>query len=452
MVDLMPRILVVALVVSAAFTAFAHAQEPPPQPPPQPPPVTVEPAPTPDAVVPSSTDEPEGPAAETKRRGLFRLGPVWVSPVFRVGTIGLDTNVLYMRNDRRTDIMGSGGPGLNLVLPFGHATELVSETQVNYTHFVRTASQRHLGGGETVRLARTTPRSTFTLQESFIRTYDRPSYEVDRRIVLDREQTALDLSQRLFGRTRLLAGAARSRTQLPRTEQFLGVDLGRTLQSDDWLVRGGLGYALTPKTSFIVDGTHTTTNFPSDNTRDGVSRELRGGLRTDSTALISGQLLLGVGFFNLAARPAERTRYNVADVEATWHVSPRTSLGVQYTDRLQYSALVLAGAPTLRTETVGVRVVKELLWRLDLRLEGIYNRFRNTSDIALTTADGPVAGRRKDTVRSGSADLGYVFRSRLRVGVKASYTERDSSLDYFGVQGLVVGGTVTYEPSLSFGR
>jgi len=43
-------------------------------------------------------------------------------------------------------------------------------------------------------------------------------------------------------------------------------------------------------------------------------------------------------------------------------------------------------------------------------------------------------------------DLGYRLRPRLRIGVTASYGDQATTIDYFGVEGLVVGATVRYNP------
>ena len=43
-------------------------------------------------------------------------------------------------------------------------------------------------------------------------------------------------------------------------------------------------------------------------------------------------------------------------------------------------------------------------------------------------------------------EIGYQFRPRVRIGVRASYTTRDSPFQTFGVDGLLAGLTVQYNP------
>jgi hypothetical protein len=49
-------------------------------------------------------------------------------------------------------------------------------------------------------------------------------------------------------------------------------------------------------------------------------------------------------------------------------------------------------------------------------------------------------------VREAGAELGYQFRTRVRIGVTATYTTRRSAFETFGVEGLLAGLTVQYNP------
>ncbi len=53
---------------------------------------------------------------------------------------------------------------------------------------------------------------------------------------------------------------------------------------------------------------------------------------------------------------------------------------------------------------------------------------------------------RNDRIREAGAELGYQFRSRIRAGVTASYTDRVSTIETFGVEGLLAGFTLQYNP------
>jgi hypothetical protein len=379
----------------------------------------------------------------------LHIGPFYFTPTLRLGTIGVDTNVFYTPTDRQTDVTASGSPGLEMVLPIRESARFVSRGTINYLYFVRTRSQRRFSGSALARLEAKGGRTEASLQEAYARSYGRPNYEVDRRIVQTQESTSANLRRRLFGRTSLLAVAERSQSKVPPGEVFLGVDLARTLS--DRVYRGGLTgeYALTAKTAFLLDGTRELHRFPSAPVRNGHFDSARAGLRTSSTTLLSGVLMIGVGRFHFNATPSNDRRYATAQADVTWHVSPRTRLGGSYERRLAYTAFdTLAQAPIVRLEVFGGKVEKELVGRrVDLRLTGTVTRFVSDAPISITSADGSRrTAVRDDTVRTGLADLGYRFRSHLRIGVSAGYAARSSTFSDLGIKGLILGGTLNFSP------
>jgi hypothetical protein len=94
-----------------------------------------------------------------------------------------------------------------------------------------------------------------------------------------------------------------------------------------------------------------------------------------------------------------------------------------------------------------VRLEKGLGARFDVRLHAGVTRLVSDGAITLVPRPGSaVTGVRDDTVREAGAELGYTFRSRLRIGAGAAYTQRRSTFADLGIQGLLLGGTVTFTP------
>jgi hypothetical protein len=71
-----------------------------------------------------------------------------------------------------------------------------------------------------------------------------------------------------------------------------------------------------------------------------------------------------------------------------------------------------------------------------------------TSDGAITivTPDKIETAVQNDRVRETKTEFGYQFRTRVRIGVTATYTTRESPFETFGVEGLLAGLTVQYNP------
>ena len=389
---------------------------------------------------------PEQPPAQ--RPGLFHFGPLYVTPYFHIGTIGLDTNVFYTATGRRTDVTASGGPGLELLLPFGADARLRVNGTFDYLYFVRTASQRRWNESGDARLEFKGGRTEGSVVESYARTFSRPNLEVDQRILQSTEMTELDLKRRLFGRISLTLLGLRSRTDVDPGQQFLGTDLRASLSRDEYRAVAGLGYALTVKTSFVIEADQEWDRFPLDTSRGADSNRLAAGFRTDETALISGRLLGGVRLFRLKALPGKQKQTPYADADATWNVSKRTKISGSYSRDLVFSAFIPLGpTPTLRMEVVGARIEKLFGNGVDLKL---YARESHLiTDGAITVVipgQAPIVAVRDDRARETGLDFGYFFRPQLRIGVAGSYIFRRSTISYFGISGLLVGGTVQYNP------
>jgi hypothetical protein len=137
-----------------------------------------------------------------------------------------------------------------------------------------------------------------------------------------------------------------------------------------------------------------------------------------------------------------------ADVDETLHVTARTRIGLSYSRDITDSIFVPEqGTPTNMSESAGIRLEKDLGPRVYLRLYA--RRLESTSDGAITIDvpdKGFVTAVRKDRVFESGAELGYRFRPNFRVGVLATYNDRDSSFAYFGVHGLLLGLNAQYNP------
>lgn len=179
-----------------------------------------------------------------------------------------------------------------------------------------------------------------------------------------------------------------------------------------------------------------------------------GGFRTDRTALISGRALGGYRWFRLDASPGAERSLAYADVDVTLNMSFKTKLGGRLVRDLDYSAFATGGStPTLLIERVELFFDKVLANNVYLHLFARQERLITDGDVVLDIPDeGAVTSRRNDRIREAGAELGYEFRSRLRMGVSAIYTERRSNIETFGIQGLLAGFTVTYNPPEPFFR
>jgi len=379
------------------------------------------------------------------RPGLFRLGSFYLTPYLQIGTLGVDTNVFYTATERQTDFTASGGPGLEIVRPLGRESRLRIDGGIDYLYFAKTESQRRLNGYGTAYLDLRGTKTRFVIEERYQRTFSRPSYEVNDRVEQETEGTQSLLRRDVGDRVRLLLFGERQRM---RTESYvyLGTQLADTLTSDEYHAGSELQLGLSVKTRCVAGADQSWYLFPSQRERDGSSTLAYGGFRTDETALISGSALGGVRWFRLDSGEERNIVYG--DVHASWNISRKTMLGGSYTRDLNYSSFATAGAtPTNLNESVEAFVEKFLTGSVYLRLYARQYRLVSDGEIALVLPDeGLVVSERNDRVREAGGELGYQFRSRVRAGITVSYTDRVSTIQTFGIEGLLAGFKLQYNP------
>jgi len=382
---------------------------------------------------------------DSARPGLIRAGSFYLTPYLHVGTLGVDTNVFYTPTERQTDFTASGGPGLEIVRPFGRESRFRVDGGLDYVYFAKTESQRKLNGYGSALLDIQGVKTRFAVEESYASTFSRPNYEVNDRIEQTTEGTRALVRRNLGDRMRLALFGSRQRT---RTESYdyLGTDLGDTLTTDEYSAGGELQMALSVKTRFVAGGEQAWYRFPNLPARDGGSTLAYGGFRTDSSALVSGYALAGMRWMRLDSGAERNVVY--ADVSATWNVSQKTQLGGQYQRDADYSSLVMVGpTPTNLGERVEAFIEKFLTRAVYLRLYARQYRLVSDGELVIVTPEnGLEAAKRDDRIREAGAELGYQFRSRIRAGVTVSYSDRVSTIETFGVEGLLAGFTLQYNP------
>jgi len=269
--------------------------------------------------------------------GHVALGPFYLTPKFRIGTIGLDTNVLYTPTDRTTDISGSGGPGLELALPVGGSSRFSARPSSTTS----TSSRRSRSAGSRDRPARLRvpqPPDVVPPRGVMDRLLQPANLRGQQRVRQKTEATRFDFTRRLFGRVSLLAQGgergpeAPSDTGLPGHRSRAHLDArrlsrGRRPRLRDHredVVRHRVRRAVVP--------------LPA---RQPARREHEPGLGRLSnrpTALIAGRAMVGRRSYEFDNVPVSGAA-TVASVDAMIGLSPKTRFGGSYNRDLSYSVL-----------------------------------------------------------------------------------------------------------------
>jgi hypothetical protein len=264
---------------------------------------------------------------------------------------------------------------------------------------------------------------------------------VNDRVQQETEGTRGFLRRNLGDRFALAFYGSRERTRTD-SEDYLGTDLGETLTEDRYEAGGELRIALSVKSQMVSGGEENWYRFPRLPERDGRSTLAYGGFRTEATALVAGEALAGYRWFRLdtgeGGRPLrERGRHlePVAKDEVGGRSPAISSISAFQTGS---AATNQTGGPRSSSTSAGRQPTSDLRTAEPARL----GRHRDHR----AARGEPESAVRDDRAREVGAELGYQFRTRLRVGVTATYTKRESSIETFGIEGLLAGLTVRYNP------
>lgn len=396
------------------------------------------------AQTPQSAASPEPDDHSGTPLGQFTLGPLVVTPTFKIGSLAIDTNVQYART-KTTDFVASAGPGLDLALPFYDQWKFEVESSAQYLYFLRTEELRRWTGIGSATLYWKGTGTRVQTGFGYTRDFDRPSYEVNTRVARTTKDVSA-LAERDLGRLTLAVRGMVGQTRADPGQRYRGTNISTSLSTDDLFAELQLRYSVTPLSALLLEGGYKETHFPDAAVRNFAEESAGAGIRTKG--FFKGRVTAGLRRTHLLTGSISKTRpYLRADL--TQQLGRRLTLLERYDNNSSVSVFARDGfLPTYENRQLSVDLRIELTRRFDMKLGG--TRAHNISDgeIQVVTDSGQVAvALRDDLVYDARADLG-IRLGRARVAAFVSYTTRHSLyFSDFGIQGLQTGIRLEYAPS-----
>ncbi len=401
----------------------------------------------PDAGPPVPRAESLSPAG--KRPEGFEAGAFFIKPYLAIGGIGVDTNVFYTQQDRQNDFFASGGPGLKITAP-AKRVRFTLDGELQYHYFAKTEEQRKLGGNAAARVEYLGNMLRAGADRSYHLTWGRPNLQVDERVLREQWSTGayLELGKQEAGRLRVSPIFNLTRTEFPDRPEYQGNDLNSNLARDTYRFGLGLSYDLTGKTSLLAGAEQQLDRFLETPSRDADSARYVLGFRIDSATRLGGEIVGGVRLYrpkSAAGGPdLQRPYWNV---DLRYGFGAKTRLEVGFRQDLQYSALTAAStSQVMEAREYGARLLRDITEKIDLRLFGRFRQIVGDGAVIVEGPDGqPEVAFRDDDDASYGADLGYTWRG-LRVGLTAGYQKRNARSADLGLEGLLLGASIVYNP------
>ena len=379
---------------------------------------------------------PEPPDPERVR---VRVGALWLDPTFAVANAGRDSNVLNQadEHDPRGDFTITLTPSTNMWLRAG-PTWIVGNVREDFVWFRQNAGER--SANSDIKAGWLVPLNRLTLYAggNWIRTRERPGFEIDARA--DRSEQAANgaAEVRVLSRTLLGVRGERRHIDFAQGTRFLGSDLRTSLNRVQTTGAATVRHELTPLTSLTVEGGIEQDRFEFSPIRDADSTQLSVGVRFDPFALIRGSAQIGYRDFNPLAPQVPGYRGSTALVSLSYVALGSTRLTVQASRDVEYSFELTQ--PYYVETGVYASLGQQIYGPLDV--EG---RFRR-EQLVYTAQEGiavEVPGRR-DEVKSFGGGAGYRVGADLRLGFNVDWVARESRAALRRYEGLRYGLALTY--------
>ena len=385
-------------------------------------------------------------AAEPKRKGRHRLGPIFVTPKIELKNAGVDTNVFQTLQEPVRDAVVVVGPKVDASAEVGKRLRLTGSGGLELNYFHRegdeTSTDFFGDGGAELDLG---PFTVFGGGGGG-QFHQRFSIDIDERLKRQERYAAGGITWKLSRRLSL--------TGRGRTEVFtfapgnfrLGGDIKTAMDRHTLTGAGQLRFALSNRTTLALSGEVLEDRFfsqPLNTPRVRRSYRYLGGVELSPRALVSGRLMVGYREFpGTLAQGSPPYRGPIVAADLTLPVRDKARLrAAAERDVLYASSLVEVGTLLYRNAFILERYQLEATLDLPLRLVGFAGVGFEEADYLLPYPYPSPAflSERTDHRYTLSAALVRRLSDSFRIGGHVSWARRVSTLALFSYEGMRYG-------------
>lgn len=379
------------------------------------------------------------PAGPDPAKVRVRLGPLWMTPTISLTNLGVDNNVFNEPDDAppKKDFTLTVTPLTDLWLRVGR-TWVTGNIKEDLVWYQKYAGERASNNSYKVGWQVPLNRLSFSIDNTWINTRDRPGFEVDTRAPRKQMTSGASIEIRALSKTFFRIRAEREKTTFDEAAQFLGFNLREQLNRT--VTGGGLAvrHQLTPLTSLMLDVSRSRDRFELSPLRDSNSTTFSGTANFDPAALIRGSASFGVRDFQPLSHELPRYTGTTAKVALSYTIFGTTRFTLQAARDVQYS-LDIDQPYYLQTGFEG-SVAQQVFGPFDVvaRAGRQALDYRDRAGAVVKVAD------RVDHVRTYGGGVGYHMGRDVRIGFNIDSQRRTSGVEGRRYRGLKVGTAVTY--------
>ena len=367
------------------------------------------------------------------------IGPLALTPAISLTNLGIDTNVFNEPADAlpKRDFTMTVQPKTDVWLHVGRSlvSGNVTEDLVYYNTYV---SERSVNGSYKAGLLVPLTRLILNGAVSYVRTRERPGFEIDARSQRNERGYEGSVELRMFSKTFIGVKGRRQQVEFDKDAVFLNnslqFELNRTVTSQGLIVR----HQLTPLTGLVFEVAKQQDRFEFSHLRDSDSTQITGGVRFDPFALLKGSATFGYRDFEPVQPGLPSYKGSTAAVDLSYVALGSTKLSVQASRDVQYSYDI--NQPYYVQTGFLASLAQQIFGPVDVvgRIGAQRLDYRDRAGAAL------VAANRTDYVHTYGGGVGYHLGRDLRIGFNIDNAHRTSAVTNRTYDGLRYGAAVTY--------
>jgi hypothetical protein len=379
---------------------------------------------------------------EIRESDAFHLGPVYVEPAIRLKELGVDTNVFNQWGNEQSDFTFTVTPRADIALPVARAGLLKAAVGADLVYFAQFVGERSVDPRLLVRAERYARHLTLFVEGSHENTRERPNYEIDVRARHVNDALSAGASVAAASRVSLELAARRSSTRFDGDDFAVAQSYKETLDRDSNTYSATTYFEHSILTSLGLLTEYQTDRFIDSPSRDTDSFRIMPGVTMRSRALVSGAAWIGYRTFKPKSSALQSQSRLVSKLALSYTLLGETIFTVTYDRDYQWSY------ETAFPYFIDSGVRGSIRRAIGSRYDVIITAARYTYDyqaLAITSPAVP-ALTRLDRIRNYGADIGYRVKRGTRVGLGASWWQRESNLNpLHAYKDLRIGLTMAYE-------
>lgn len=349
------------------------------------------------------------------------LGPIGITPTFLVRAIGRDENVFNDAVNPKSDYTFTVIPGAKILIkPALMRVEYTTATE--YVYYRQYKSERSTNNSSGLRVQFNLARIQPYLMTSGVSSKERLNTEVDARARHHDRAYGAGLGVKVGSRLTLGSAVRVTHTTFDPGSTFRGQDLTRSFNSDVRSIETSANLELTPFTTFTLAVSREQNLFTQAHERDSDSWRVTPTVTFSAQAVLSGAIAFGYRRFTPRSPSLPSFSGLVATATAGTTLWSRYKLEMLFGRDLRYS--YQTDTPYYLATGGGLTATVALVGPFDLTMNG--NRQILAYRGNLVALNTKLPG--DDTYTGYGGGFGYRPIERLRVGINAAWSRRNSRL------------------------